>query len=211
MMKTSLTVASLLVLNLALPGAAQNPPTTGLPGQIAPLTAEQKGSVKKTTAGPCFDNTNRYVNCGNGTVTDSVTGLIWLQQADCLGNADYAAANQAAAGLKDGDCNLTDGSSPGDWRLPTVDEWNAATARAVIYGCTVQNGLSPTLTDDSGFGCLSVGPSSFAGVASFKYWSSSTIEGNPTSAVFVRLLDGEDSSDAKFMSHAVWPVRGGPR
>ena len=26
---------------------------------------------------PCFHNTNRYVNCGNGTVTDTVTGLIW--------------------------------------------------------------------------------------------------------------------------------------
>jgi hypothetical protein len=24
---------------------------------------------------PCFDNTNRYVNCGNGTVTDTATGL----------------------------------------------------------------------------------------------------------------------------------------
>ena len=29
--------------------------------------------------GPCFSNTDRYVNCGNGTVTDSLTGLIWLQ------------------------------------------------------------------------------------------------------------------------------------
>jgi hypothetical protein len=65
---------------------------------------------------PCFDNINRYVDCGNGTVTDTVTGLIWLQQSDCLGSAGYANANKAAAGLKDGDCGgtLTDGSSPGD-------------------------------------------------------------------------------------------------
>ena len=25
---------------------------------------------------PCFDNANRYVNCGNGTVTDTATGLV---------------------------------------------------------------------------------------------------------------------------------------
>jgi hypothetical protein len=30
-----------------------------------------------------LDNANRYVNCGNGTVTDTVTGLIWLQNANC--------------------------------------------------------------------------------------------------------------------------------
>ena len=76
------------------------------------------------------------MDCGNGTVTDTVTGLIWLKQADCLGVHDWAAANRAAAGLKDGDCGgLTDKSSPGDWRLPTKDEWSATIARAVALGC----------------------------------------------------------------------------
>ena len=44
-----------------------------------------KGDWGTRADGPCFDNTNRYVDCGNGTVTDTVTGLIWLQDADCLG------------------------------------------------------------------------------------------------------------------------------
>ena len=57
-------------------------------------------------AGPCFDNTNRYVNCNNGTVTDTVTGLIWLQQVDCISPRDYAAANNAAALLATGQCGL---------------------------------------------------------------------------------------------------------
>jgi hypothetical protein len=55
-------------------------------------------------------------------VTDTVTGLIWLRNADCLPIEDWANAIQAAASLKDGDCNLTDKSTPGDWRLPTRDE-----------------------------------------------------------------------------------------
>jgi hypothetical protein len=130
--------------------------------------------------GPCFDNTNRYVDCGNGTVTDTVTGLIWLKNAACLGSADWAAANVAAAALANGQCGLTDGSSPGDWRLPTKDEWVATIARAVALGCTISGpGTEPSLTNNDGHACLSVGPSSFAGVASDSYWSSTANEANP--------------------------------
>ncbi len=32
---------------------------------------------------PCFDASNRFVDCLNGTVTDTVTGFIWLKDADC--------------------------------------------------------------------------------------------------------------------------------
>src|SRR5688572_9003749 len=35
-------------------------------------------------AAPCADKTKRYVDCGNGTVADTMTGLIWLKQASCL-------------------------------------------------------------------------------------------------------------------------------
>ena len=52
-------------------------------------------------------------------MTDTVTGLIWLKHSDCLATNTWAAANQAAAGLKNGDCGLSDKSSSGDWRLPT--------------------------------------------------------------------------------------------
>src|SRR5262245_54288763 len=85
---------------------------------------------------PCYDNANRYVDCGNGTVTDTVTGLIWLKDADCFGVKMYAEANQAAAQLADGQCRLTDGSQPGDWRLPTFGEWKVMIAVAVKLGCT---------------------------------------------------------------------------
>ena len=154
---------------------------------------------------PCFDNINRYVNCGNGTVTDTVMGLIWLKQANCFADGRYAVANQAAAGLKEGDCSLTDGSSPGDWRLPTKDEWSATVARAVALGCTGANG--PLLTKDAGTTCFGDGTaSSFAGVASVNYWSSSTFATDPSFAWGANLL-----TNAKFDSLRVWPVRGGPR
>src|SRR5262245_62774603 len=72
---------------------------------------------------PCFDNANRFVNCGNGTVTDTVTGLVWLRNANCFDVKSYANANRSAANLQTGRCGLTDGSAVGDWRLPTRAEW----------------------------------------------------------------------------------------
>ena len=138
---------------------------TGLQGETgAPGTNGTKPDP------PCFDNTNRYVNCGNGTVTDTVTALIWLQDADCLGLNSWAAANQTAAGLKDGDCggNLTDKSSPGDWRLPTKDEWDAM----MISGC------SPALSSDAGTSCMADGASLFTGVAKDDYWSRTAFRGS---------------------------------
>src|SRR5437016_1537761 len=69
-----------------------------------------------SAANECGDKSKRYADCGNGTVTDTVTGLIWLKQSDCLPAASWEDAQKAVAGLKDGDCKLKDGSSPGDWR-----------------------------------------------------------------------------------------------
>ena len=176
------------------------------------------GAGGTRAAGPCFDHDNRYVNCGNGTVTDTVTGLIWLQDAACLGVADWVAANQAAAALKHGDCGLTDGSSPGDWRLPTRAEWEATIAKAVALGCVLDgSGGPPSLTNDAGTACYGTGTaSSFAGVASGLYWSSSASENFPSRA-FAGVLDagvvgvGILFKNSTQFSQQVWPVRGGTR
>jgi hypothetical protein len=78
------------------PAGAVGP--AGPAGAVGPAgPAGPTGSAH--AAPPCFDDTNRYVNCGNGTVTDTVTGLIWLQRDRCFGQTTYPAANQAAAGL----------------------------------------------------------------------------------------------------------------
>ena len=176
------------------------------------------GASATRADGPCFDNTNRYVDCGNGTVTDTVTGLIWLKQSNCLPANYWAAANQAAAGLQDGDCGLTDKSSPGDWRLPTQAEWSATIARAVALGCKRGTfgspGAPPSLTNDAGTACYGSGSgSSFAGVAaSDRDWSSSADETYPNNAWNAFLDVGSvDLSDKGHNLRVVWPVRGGPR
>jgi hypothetical protein len=140
-------------------------------------------------------------------VTDTVTGLIWLKNANCFSFNAYSTANQAAAGLAAGQCGLTDGSSAGDWRLPTIAEWQTAVARALALVCT--GGSAPLLTNDAGTGCLSAGPTSFTGVQSFFYWSSSAGEVLPEGAWVVSLVNGSVSLSGKLRSNFVWPVRGG--
>jgi hypothetical protein len=154
---------------------------------------------------PCWNNTNRYVGCANGTVHDTVTNLIWLKNANCFGPLDYTEANNAAAGLEDGECGLTDGSSPGDWRLPTLEEWEAAVARGVVLGCTY-----PSLTNTPGTACFSAGPPPFTNVQSGPYWSSVAVESSPTYAWIKRLDEGHSDYLGRTILSYVWPVRGGP-
>ncbi len=158
---------------------------------------------------PCFDNSNRYVYCGNnGTVNDTVTNLIWLGNANCFGVLlDYAAANNAAAGLEDGECGLTDGSSPGDWRLPTREEWEATIERAAALGCTEANG--PALTNTPGNGCYRNGPQPFTGVQSSFYWSSTSRALDTDYAWGGNLFYGFVNAALKTNPYYVWPVRGG--
>ena len=117
--------------------------------------------------GPCWANEVRYVDCGNGTVTDQVTGLIWLQRSNCLGGSNFADANRAAQRLRHGGCSLKDRSKPGEWRLPTRAEWEA-TLLMPAAPCSF-----PALTNDAGSACWGIGLSSLLNVAANAYWSSS--------------------------------------
>lgn len=133
---------------------------------------------------PCFDNGNRYVDCRNGTVTDTVTGLIWLKRADCLEARDYAAANAQAAALQERRCGLWDGSNKGDWRLPTEAEWRATLGQAPLDAAL------------------------FSGVRAATYWSSSGTVDNPSAAWGADPQTGAVLTITKSESHYGWPVRG---
>jgi len=162
---------------------------------------------------PCFDNDNRYVNCANGTVTDTHTGLIWLQDAGCLGSLTWAEANQAAAGLENGQCGLADGSKAGDWRLPSNAEWLAMVDAARNH--PQLQCRNPALTDDSGSNCFGDGSrSSFMNVTFDGYWSSTTnsqssgLRPDGTKAGTMPLSAGFLLSFfSKNVAQPVWPVR----
>ena len=207
-----------ILLGLATLVITPGVPTLASITSTSPMLSAQQGTRGANTtkganvtkagtraAGPCIDKTKRYVDCGNGTVTDTATGVIWLKQWNCLPSANWEDARKAVAGLKNGDCMLTDGSSPGDWRLPTQMEWEAAMEKALAMGCS-----GPTLLNDAGTGCMSAGPSSFTGVESDYFWSSTPMEGNPQ-AVLGDLDHGNLLKANLINTLRVWPVRGGQR
>ena len=210
-MTRDVTIA-VFVLFVALSSAtdrtlvAQTLPGTG------PTTQVQVAQLAKVELDPpCFDNRSRYVDCGNGTVTDSVTGLVWLQDAGCLGAVDWATGSTRAATLADGECGLSDGSRSGQWRLPTVEEWRATIAPATAMGCSMEGpGTPPALTNTAGTECLSAGPTAFLGVASDGYWSMTGNPQHPNNAWVTSLagtIHGFVFSAVKSHGLNVWPVR----
>jgi hypothetical protein len=177
----------------------------------------QTSAVNFLPPDTCFDNVGRFVVCGDGAVKDNLTGLFWLEDANCLdlsddgagrNRTDWADANIAAAQLADGQCGLTDGSSPGDWRLATRDEWQVILDQANTNGCS-----APTFPDTLGTGCCGVDPCAFAGVLSNIYWSSTTVTFGfgPSVAWAGGTIAGfVINNNVKGVNNYVWPVRAGP-
>jgi len=159
-------------------------------------------------AASCDDGRgDRYVDCNNGTVTDTATGLIWLQDANCYEVLSWNDAMLTVAGLSDGECGLTDGSSPGEWRLSSNSEWADTVAAAAGMSCP-----TPTLTDDTGLNCLSAGVSSFTNIVASTpvYWSATVPAIAPANALTVNLAGGGTSIQvSKLNPSYVWPVRFG--
>lgn len=132
--------------------------------------------------------TPRFTDNTDGTVTDNLTGLIWLQDANCFGLRDWQTALTDANGLSSGSCGLTDGSVAGDWRLPNVKELQS-------------------LIDFGNFPALPTGHP-FSGL-SFLYWSSTPYAPHPSGVWVVNLISGTTDRTGKGNAVSVWPVRGG--
>jgi len=143
--------------------------------------------------------TPRFTDNGDGTVIDNQTGLIWLKDANCFGQRTWNEALSDASGLADGNCGLTDGSSPGEWRLPNLFELESL--------CDMQY-YAPALSNIAGTGKWTEG-NPFFNVQSNLYWSSTTDVSNTAHAWFV----GMQHCTANFFSKDdwlyIWPVRGG--
>ncbi len=150
----------------------------------------------------------RFTDNSDGTVTDNLTGLIWLTNANCsdtLGGVSgglnsWADALTFANNLAHGDCGLSDNSSAGDWRLP-----NRFELKSLIH----LGYFNPALSNTAGTAKWTEG-NPFSGVQSSGYWSSSPLLSNGAHAWQVDLNSGEVRTNFKTAnSNYVWPVRGG--
>jgi len=141
----------------------------------------------------------RFTKNNDGTVTDNLTGLIWLENANCFTTRTWAQALSDAKTLKSGACSLSDGSALGEWRLPSKKELESLVASEYV---------SPAVPNTAGTAKWTAG-APFTGVQSNYYWSSTTYAGNTSVAWFVYLLDGIVNPNNKANTYYVWPVRGG--
>jgi Protein of unknown function (DUF1566) len=168
-----------------------------------PIDCSGTGEDGDIQAGVPFP-TPRFKDNKDGTVTDNLTGLIWLQQANCFGAVTWGQALAAANALANGSCGLTDRSVAGNWRLPNVKELHSL----IDFGF-----FDPALSNAAGTGQWMEG-NVFSGVQSplyGPYYWSSTVRGvsYQLGATFlVSLFDGAIGANLVGFTHFVWPVRG---
>ena len=148
--------------------------------------AGQDGAVQAGVPWP----TPRFTDHGDGTVTDHLTGLIWLKNANCFGPQTWSNALSAANTLAHGSCGLSDGSAAGDWRLSNVKELQSL----IDFGQ-----ISPALATGHPFSDVFLSSS---------YWSSTTGAGAPSPCGPLDVNSGGTSRTPKGSIMFVWPVRG---
>lgn len=155
-------------------------------GQITLYETGDDGDLKRGMAWP----DPRFVDNGDGTVTDKLNGLFWLKNTSCFGASTWSQAISGCSGLASGACSLTDGSSPGEWRLPNIDE---------LLSLIDRSQTAPALPAGT----------PFVDAQASNYWSSTSSSSNTDSAWFVFFADGFSDFNPKATASYVWPVRGG--
>ncbi|HBG07859.1 MAG: hypothetical protein A2075_16115 [Geobacteraceae bacterium GWC2_58_44] len=167
-------------------------------GQTTSYAAGDDGALRP---GVAWDAAGRFTPKGNGTVADNLTGLVWLQNANCTdtvggiakpnGYLPWASALTWSNNLASGKCGLIDGSSSGDWRLPNVEELESLVDLRRLF---------PALPAGHPFGAVHAG----------YFWSSSSYAYNTSYAWSVYMDGGVVYVDNKTNGNFyVWPVRGG--
>jgi quinol monooxygenase YgiN len=134
--------------------------------------------------------TPRFSDNRDGTVTDNLTGLVWLQDADRFGEVTWDAALTNAKGLASGRRGLMDGSVAGDWRLPTIRE------------------LFSLIDYDTADPIIPAGHP-FMNVRSAIYWTSTSLAAAPSLAWMMTLGIAPTVFDLKTNANRMWPVRKG--
>ncbi|MBF0405705.1 MAG: DUF1566 domain-containing protein, partial [Candidatus Riflebacteria bacterium] len=164
-------------------------------GQTTLYVAKDDGDLEKGVAWP----SPRFTDNSNGTVTDNLTGLIWLKKANApnatrsWANALIDVNNLNTTGFMNG-INALDTSNSGthqtDWRLPNIRELHS------LIDYSRSNPALPT-------------GHPFTNVINSIYWTSTTYAVITTSALNVTFASGLVSAGAKTTGYYVWPVRGG--
>jgi hypothetical protein len=136
----------------------------------------------------------RFSDNADGTVTDRLTGLVWLKDAHCFLSNNWGNTLSNCRNLQDGQCGLSDGSVVGDWRMPNANE---------LFSL-LDMGRSTTPPLPAGH--------PFVNVLKYQYWTNSrSPQAFQTYAFFVHMHEAQLSASGLFSAgYNAWPVRDGP-
>lgn len=157
-------------------------------GQSESYFAGDDGALEAGVAWPA----PRFTDNGDGTVTDNLTGLMWLQDADALGLVTWQQALVAADTFNDDPArfdaeNYT--AAHTDWRVPNRKEYFSLAHFAYF---------EPALPPDQPFVSVSVNGT---------YWTSTTCAGDTERAWWADMRTGELGHDYKVNARRLMLVR----
>lgn len=173
----------------------------GCSPNVPPSAGVAGAGYNRTSLGWSRAQGSGFVDNGNGTVTDTVTGLVWLKNTQCTdtagvwpnssGRLTWSSAMLWSNSLASGICGLSDGSLAGQWRLPNINE-----LRSLIDPARP----APVLLESPPFSFSSLS-------ATASYWSSTY--GGSNTGWGVTATEGYVYNFPGSSALQVWPVRGG--
>ena len=162
-------------------------------GQLISYASGDDGFKRTGVAWP----ETRFSDNHDGTVTDNLTGLIWLQDAGCFNQSPWSSALADANQLASGACGLSDGSTAGQWRMPNVNE------------------LESVVDVSASNPAISIG-NPFKNLSGTIYWTSTSYFGGQAGSPLawaIRMSDGRYVNDfvnnvKTTANNSVWAVKG---
>ena len=165
-------------------------------GQTLSSASGDDGDLETGVAWPV----PRFTDNVNGTVTDNLTGLIWMKNAACFDASNWETALANCNTLNSGECGLTDGSVEGKWRLPNVNE---------LFSLIHHGFHSPAVPNTNGTGICSEGDP-FNAVGWGWYWTSTSNASNFEFAWRIYFRHGHvELGNTKDDIGDIWCVRDG--
>jgi len=137
----------------------------------------------------------RFVDNGDGTMTDNLTGLMWLKDGSCFGKKKW---KDALSSIKDFNINPDNYNCDEyvanytDWHLPNINELQSL----INYG---EPDISKWL--------ISQGFTNMQGSYYSYYWSSTTFHDMTSSAWIITLKGSWRMEWPKDNRYNIWPVR----
>lgn len=172
------------------------PVRDGASGNLGPAPVPKTG--RTTSFGPRDDGElqagvewpePRFTDNLDGTVTDHLTGLLWLKDSTRFMSLSWSEALETCNALADDGGTVTDGSVPGDWRMPNA--WELGSLNDFSQQGPALPADTPFITGGAG-----------------TFWTSTTLATSSVRAWTVGMGIGRMAGGLKRGSFQVWPVRG---